>query len=424
MSQRNALCACMSRVVPFLCALVTFLAVQADARAEEREPVVILVSIDGFRADYLDSEVTPHLSRLAQKGVSAAMRPSFPTKTFPNHWTLVTGRTPDRHGIVANRFEAHERPGEQFTSSNDDPFWWNDARPIWVAAEEAGIRASVMFWPGANVAWGGRRVHDPHARDIGGTRPHDWFPYARAVSGDQRVLTVLDWMRRPEGERPRFVALYFEDVDGAGHTYGPDSPQTTQAVHEVDAAIGALVAGLDALGQPADIVVVSDHGMAAISNERVIAMDRVADPALYRTGDVADAFALIEPTEGNEAALERVLTQPREHLQCWRRQDIPARFRYGSNPRVSSFFCLAETGWRIMARAPAEPFTGGAHGYDNTAPEMAAIFIASGPGIRQRGPMAPFPNMAVAPLLRHLLKLAPDPQADGTTEPFQDVIVP
>lgn len=198
--------------------------------AQTHAPVTILVSIDGFRPDYLDRGVTPNLSRLVSEGMSAAMRPSFPSKTFPNHWAIVTGVRPDRSGIVANTMEDPARPGETFTMATDDPFWWNAAEPIWVTAERAGVRTATMFWPGASVAWGGTRAGEwPH--DVaGGVRPNDWWPYGQAVSGAGRVRGVLDWLRRPPATRPRFVTLYFDTVDTAGHRFGPDDPRTTQAV--------------------------------------------------------------------------------------------------------------------------------------------------------------------------------------------------
>ena len=132
----------------------------AAAPVETRAPVTILVSIDGFRPDYLDRGVTPNLNALAAAGISAAMRPSYPSKTFPNHWTLVTGLRPDRTGIVANKMFDAARPGEKFTMMSDDPFWWNAAEPIWVTAEKAGIHTATAFWPGSNVAWGGQRAKE------------------------------------------------------------------------------------------------------------------------------------------------------------------------------------------------------------------------------------------------------------------------
>uniref|UniRef100_UPI0035C9AA83 alkaline phosphatase family protein n=1 Tax=uncultured Sphingomonas sp. TaxID=158754 RepID=UPI0035C9AA83 len=154
---------------------------------EARAPVTILVSIDGFRADYRTRGVTPNLDALAASGISAAMRPSFPSKTFPNHWTLVTGLRPDRTGVVGNTMEDAARPGETFTMATDDPFWWNAAEPIWVTAERAGVRSATMFWPGANVAFGGVKAATGHGAVTGGVRPHDWQQFNQAVTGEQRV---------------------------------------------------------------------------------------------------------------------------------------------------------------------------------------------------------------------------------------------
>ena len=102
-------------------------------------PLTVLISIDGFRADYLDRGVTPVLSALAAGGVRADMRPSFPSKTFPNHYALVTGLRPDRNGIVDNNMYDVAITPQKFTMSAavaSDPRWWNEAEPIWVIATE------------------------------------------------------------------------------------------------------------------------------------------------------------------------------------------------------------------------------------------------------------------------------------------------
>ncbi|MDE8653338.1 ectonucleotide pyrophosphatase/phosphodiesterase [Novosphingobium album (ex Liu et al. 2023)] len=410
----------MLRILALLLAALAA-AITPPAMARQAAPVVILVSLDGFRADYLDRGVTPNLAALAARGVSAAMRPSFPSKTFPNHWAIVTGKVPDHNGIVANRMEDPARPGEVFTMASDDPFWWNEAAPVWVDAEKAGIRTATMFWPGSNVAWGGTRGTGEHAAIAGGTRPRDWQQFNGAVTPEQRVNAVLDWLRRPATIRPRFVTLYFDTVDTAGHTFGPDDPRTTAALAEADGAVGALVKGLRDLRQPADLVIVADHGMAGVSSERTIALDRIADPALYRIVE-SGPYASLVPTPGSEAALDARLLAPHPHMQCWRRQDIPARLRYGPNPRIPPRLCLAEIGWQIVPTPPTEPSSGGAHGYDNAAPEMAALFIASGPRIARGGRLPSFDNVAVAALLRDLLGLPPAPDSDGDDTPFRKVL--
>jgi predicted AlkP superfamily pyrophosphatase or phosphodiesterase len=379
--------------------------------AEVREPVTILVSIDGFRADYLDRGITPNLAALAAAGVQAAMRPSFPTKTYPNHWALVTGLRPDRNGIVANRMEDPARPGQVFTMVVDDPFWWNAAPPIWIDAEKAGIRTGTQFWPGSNVAFGGTKDKPSDWKAHGGSRPSDWTQFNQSISNDQRVDGIIDWLRRPAATRPRFLTLYFDLVDSAGHDFGPDAAETNAAVAAVDAQIGRLRAGLQALGQPANLVVVADHGMAAIANDRVVPLDTMLDAADYKA--IEDGpYASLNALPGREAALEARLLTRHEHMQCWRKTEIPARFHYGTNPRVPAYLCLADVGWTIRLRQPDPNWVakGGNHGWDNRAPEMAALFVASGPGIAPRGKLAPFDNVDIHPLLRRLIGL---PRAEG-----------
>ncbi|MFG6485728.1 ectonucleotide pyrophosphatase/phosphodiesterase [Roseateles sp. BYS78W] len=388
----------------------------APHAAEQRQPVTLLVSIDGFREDYLRRGVTPTLSQLASSGVTAVMHPSFPTKTFPNHWTLVTGLRPDRHGIVGNRMESPERKAP-FTMATDDPWWWNGATPIWVDAEKADLRTAIMFWPGANVAIGELQGDDGQ-KQVPGTRPSDWMQYHQAITDVQRVNTVLDWLRRPPEIRPKFITVYFDEVDTAGHDYGPDGAQTTQAVARVDDAIRALLAGLKGLGQPANLVIVADHGMAATSSERVIALDKLLDPKLYHLVETG-TFASLAPLPGMDAQVEKALLVPHEHMQCWRKADIPARFHYGSNPRIPPILCLAEPGWLVLANAPRKPAIGGNHGYDNMAPEMNSLFIANGPAFAAGKVLPEFENIEVYPLLRQLMGLPAATGVDGDGAVFR-----
>lgn len=395
------------------------------AGSETRAPVTILISIDGFRPDYLDRGVTPNLSRLAAEGVSAAMRPSFPSKTFPNHWTIVTGLRPDRHGIVANSMEDSARPGETFTMASDDPFWWNAAEPIWVTAEKAGIPTATEFWPGANVAWGGTRAKEWPNELSGGTRPRDWHQFNDAVPDPQRVAEVIDWLRRPAATRPRFLTLYFSIVDTAGHRFGPAAPETTAAIAEVDTQIGALNEGLRALGQPANLVIVADHGMAATTSARTVALDTIVPPGDARVFE-AGPYASFYPASGREAAVASALLKPHPHMTCWRKENMPARLHYGSNARIPPFFCLADIdaqgGWTLAKTVPTATFSGGNHGYDNDAAAMRALFIASGPAFARGRRLKTFDNVDVAPLLRDLIGLPAGTGLDGSDAPFRGVL--
>ena len=392
----------MTRILSLLLALLLPFAAHAQ-EGSERKPVTILISIDGFRADYLDRGITPNLSRLAPEGARGKLRPSFPTKTFPNHYAIVTGKRPDRNGIVGNNMIDPRRPDVRFSLGDPkqslDPFWWDEAEPAWVTAGKAGVRSATMFWPGSEVA-----IHD--------SRPPDWLRYDAHVGYAQRVNTILDWMRRPVDIRPAFITLYFEAVDDAGHRFGPDSAEVNAAISEVDRRIGDLAAGLAAIGQPARVLVVADHGMRAIDESRVIQLADLIDlPSIIavETGP----YAAIEPAAGTDNRVYDALLEPHDHMTCNRREELPKRLHYGQNPRIAAIICIAEPGWSIIAGTPTWPVKGGAHGYDNQDPEMLALFVASGTGLT--GDIGTVDNIEVYPLLMRLIGVAPLPN-DATGE--------
>jgi predicted AlkP superfamily pyrophosphatase or phosphodiesterase len=386
----------MTRLFALVLALLAPLAAHAQ-EAGERKPVTILISIDGFRADYLDRGITPNLSRLAAEGARGELRPSFPTKTFPNHYAIVTGKRPDTNGIVGNNMIDPRRPNVKFSLGDPkqslDPFWWDEAEPAWITAGKAGVRSATMFWPGSEVA-----IHE--------NRPPDWLRYDADVGYAQRVNTILDWMRRPADIRPAFMTLYFEAVDDAGHKFGPDSAEVNAAITAVDARVGELVSGLSATGQPAQMIVVADHGMRAIDESRIIQLTDLIDlPSIIavETGP----YAAIEPAAATDDRVYKALLKPLEHMVCNRREELPKRLHYGQNPRVAAIICIAEPGWTILAGPPSWPVTGGAHGYDNADPEMLALFVASGTGLK--GDIGIVDNIEVYPLLMRLIGVAPLP---------------
>ncbi len=384
--------------------LLAWLLLPVSAAAQETaQPVTVLVGIDGFRPDYLERGITPRLSALAAEGASGAMRPSFPTKTFPNHYAIVTGKVPDRNGIVGNSMIDPRRPGEIFSLGNPrqalDPFWWNEAEPVWITAERAGLRTATMFWPGSEVPYEG-------------LRPGDWMRFDQNVTNVQRVNTLIDWLRRPASLRPAFATIYFDTVDTQGHRFGPDSAEVNAAIAEVDARIGDLVDDAKALGVAVNWVIVADHGMRQVDETRVIQLDTLIDRASYIAVE-AGPYAAIEPVTGTDDRVAKALLVPHEHMTCTRKEDLPARLNYGTNPRVAAIICIAENGWTILSGAPAYPVSGGAHGYDNADPEMLALFIAHGPAFAQGAQVPVFDNVAVAALLRAVLGLPEDAEADG-----------
>ena len=394
---------------PWLLLIVLALAACATSSPPTIRPTVgppaltLLISIDGFRADYLQRGQTPVIAGLAAEGVRAnGMRPSFPSLTFPNHYTLVTGLRPDRSGIVDNNMEDPARPGVTFSMGNievsHDPFWWDQAEPLWVTAERAGFRTATMFWPGSDLA-------------IRGVRPSDWKMYDKHFIADARVDQLLAWLDRPLAERARFATLYFDEVDTAGHSDGPESAGVNAALSRTDAAISRLIEGLKARGlyETSNLVIVADHGMAATSADRVLYLDDLVPLRSVRAVGLG-AIAAINPQPGHEAEVAKALLAPRPHLTCWRKQDIPARFHYGRNARVAAFVCLAQTGWVLGARG--RPVNKGSHGFDPDNPTMAALFVAHGPAFRKGVVLPAFDNVDVYPLLAALVGVKPRPN-DG-----------
>jgi predicted AlkP superfamily pyrophosphatase or phosphodiesterase len=378
----------------------------APARGATGErPLVILVGIDGFRPDYLDRGVTPTLSRLRAGGAFAAMRPSFPSVTFPNHYTLVTGLHPDRHGIVNNTMVDAELGrfslGNAAAVTNGD--WWDEGEPIWVTAERAGLTTGTMFWPGSEA-------------EIDGVRPRHWTVFDQSLPGDARVDRVLAWLDLPGDQRPDFATLYFDIVDTAGHRHGPAAAETTDAVASVDASIARLIAGLEARGlaDRTTLVIVADHGMAATSPDRAVYLDDLIDLEAVEVVH-AGAFVGLNPAPGREAEVQAALVRRHPNMACFNKADLPARLAYGRHPRVPAILCLPDTGWLAATRDRPVRGPGGAHGYDNMAPEMAALFIAHGPGIRPGVTLQDMDAVDVQPLLARLLGLA-GPDVDGSLE--------
>jgi predicted AlkP superfamily pyrophosphatase or phosphodiesterase len=393
----------------------------ASALAPPRLPAdvqapVILVSIDGFRNDYTDRGLTPTLQRLIDTGTRArAMRPSYPSITFPNHYTLVTGLRPDHHGVIANFMRDPQIPGVMFSMFDRDTVgdarWWNDGKPLWTSVREAGGRAAAMFWVGSEAP-----VH--------GAKPEYWRPFDISVQPAQRVEQVLTWLDLPTDQRPHFITLYFDTVDTAGHLHGPDAVQTNAAIAQVDGALGQLLAGLEqrGLAGKVNLVVTSDHGMLATTPEHEIYLDDYIDASqieLTWTG----AYAAFNPLPGGEAEAAKLLGQ-HEHFQCMTADQIPARFAYGSHRRVPRYHCPAAPGWQLTTREALKRKGHrlyGEHGYDNQLAQMQSPFIAWGPAFKPGHEIAAIDNVDVYPLLAHLVGVAPAAN-DGALERTADAL--
>ena len=362
---------------------------------------VLLVSIDGFRADYLQLGITPNLDRIAADGVHAAwLTPSYPSLTFPNHYTIVTGLRPDHHGIVHNTM--HDAMLGDFSLGRQeavgDGRWWG-GEPVWVAAEKAGLPTATLFWPGSEAA-------------IQGIRPGRWLPYDETLTASARVDLVLGWLSEPASSRPRFATLYFDTLDHESHDHGPDSAEAHAEIRKLDTAIGRLLDGMAARGlaDRVNLVMVSDHGMATVTPGHVVAVEDMVDPRHARlvTAGQSVGFA---PVAGHEAEALEQLFGRHDHYECWRKDQLPPRWHYGSHARVPPIVCQMEEGWDARSRAHLQKYPStaarGSHGFDPALPSMRAIFLARGPAFRHGATLPAFDNVDVYPLLMTLLGLQP-----------------
>lgn len=412
-----------------LCALLGLLVLSACASlppATQAPPKpLVLISIDAFRADYYDRGLTPNLKALADTGARGTMKPSFPSLTFPNHYTLVTGKVPDHHGVVANYMYDPTHPADPNDAKaayfdktkSGDGFWWQGAKPMWVSAEQAGVKVASAAWPGS---WA----------TIDATLPSHVMAWSKTMTPQTQVDQLLAWMDLPADQRPGVYMLYFDAVDQDGHHHGPNSSEVDASLTMVDGMVGQVMAGLKARGIEANIIVVSDHGMIDVSPERVTYVsDLLGDPpAEGRTDPRYDliywgSLAMLNPAPGFEDIFKAKVTGvPHDHMQCWDKADIPARFRYGHNPRVTRVVCLGNPGWQVGGIARVGIGTDvGNHGYDPDIPEMTAIFIANGPDIKPGVLLPRFDNVDVYDLEMKLLHLPPEAN-DGSIAPLRSAL--
>lgn len=371
------------------------------------KPHVILVSFDGVRPDYLDRVELPAFQRVAREGVRArALISVFPTKTFPAHYSIATGMYPEAHGIVNNTFYDPQRGATYSIRDREtvgDGSWYR-GEPIWVTAERQGMVAASFFWVGSEA-------------DIQGVRPTTWKPFDGRIPNETRVDSVLAWLQRPAERRPHMITLYFEEVDTAGHRYGPDAPEVDAALRSVDAALGRLLDGLDRIPDVRDrtyVILVSDHGMASVGPETAVAIDDIIDMAGIRMPD-SGPVANLHVEGGRQRAVEvrDALNAALENGRAYLRQDVPAHLHYRADPRIGDVVVIMDEHWQIRTRERLPTRPGGNHGWDPTLESMHAIFLARGPSIRAGHRIDTVEVVHIYPFLAEVLGLEPGPDVQG-----------
>jgi alkaline phosphatase D len=392
----------------------------ANLVAQQAKHYVVLVSLDGFRYDYPAEYGTPHLDAMAKDGVSTptGMYPSYPSVTFPNHWTLVTGLRPEHHGIVENSFYDPDRdPAHDATHSTywmSDPVSsidgsWYGGTPLWVLAEQQGMRSACLFWPGSEAA-------------IQGVRPSYYVHYDNDLDHEKRIDQVIAWLKLPVDQRPHFITLYYATPDHEGHHYGPDTPETRNAVHHVDALMGELREKLKATGLPVDLIVTADHGMANLDPKPIV-LDQFAEILKDPKKFDSRAGLLYAKTEADaETAYEEFRAHPDPRFTAYRRLDVPKELDYNTSAREGDPVIVRHGPYYISVHDLKKLPYVGSHGFPpHEVPQMKAIFYAEGPDINAGVALPSFENIDVYPFIAKLLGLQ-TPPVDGVIGPLEKAL--
>ncbi|XP_040204373.1 bis(5'-adenosyl)-triphosphatase ENPP4 [Rana temporaria] len=369
-----------------------------EAASDSSTPKLILVSFDGFRADYLLNFSLPNLQEFISDGVLVReVTNIFITKTFPNHYTIVTGLYAESHGMVANSMydsTTHQIFNLSDITSKTDPFWWNQATPIWVTNQQTGRRSGSAMWPGSDVK-------------IQNTTLDDFLPYNHSVTFAERVDNIAAWFTRPN-DPINFATLYFEEPDASGHQFGPeDKENMAKVLTEIDENVKYLVSKLKEakLWDTVNVIITSDHGMAQCSKERVIVLDDCIGRGNYTLVDFTPVAA-IHPLQ-EVSYVYNLLKNCSSHMTVYLKEEIPDRYHYKHNGRIQPIIMVADEGWTIVQNGSSH-ITLGNHGYDNTLHSMHPFLAAHGPAFHKDYKLGTINSVDVYPMMCHILGLKPE----------------
>lgn len=400
----------MARYVLLFLLAISCLIVSCQKKQAPAGEKILLVSFDGFRYDYLSKTDTPNFDKLVKTGVvSDGLIPVFPSKTFPNYYAIATGLYPENNGFIANNMYDPEMDG-RFTISNRDavenPDWYQ-GEPIWNTVEKAGKKSGTMFWVGSETP-------------IQDMRPTRWKRYNESMPDSARIDTVVKWLSYGNEKEVDFATLYFSFVDARGHRFGPNSPEVVEAIERADNLVGYLIESMNQkeLSGITNLMIVSDHGMAEISRDRVVILDEMINPDDLEV--ISYSPAMMMNVKGNKLnEVYAALKANEEHFKVYKKEDIPERYHLKNHRRVLELLLVADVGYTITTKdffeARQNYPSGGTHGFDNQAKQMHALFVANGPDFKKGYKAGPFQNVHLYSLMAHLLAITPA-QNDGSLD--------
>ena len=383
-----------------------------------QKPYVIMISTDGFRYDYAKKYNAENLLKLSNQGVQAkAMLPSYPSITFPNHWTLITGLYPSHHGLIDNFFYDYKRkqPYAMSNRKNAEDGSWYGGVPLWSLAEKQNMVSASLQWVGS-------------ASDAGGIRPTYYYPYHEKFSPSEKVNKVINWLKLPEEIRPHFISLYFPEVDGAGHHYGPDAKETESAVHLVDDAIGELVQKVDDLGlRNVNFIFVSDHGMIQVDGGNPLDIPSILLDKNRFDYYNSQTLLRVYVKNANEvkAVYKELKANKPDDYEVYLDKRLPKYLHFATRDdkynRIGQIILIPKAPKIFLEKGRKTSF--GKHGYDPRAvPEMKATFFAWGPAFKNDLIIDEFHNINVYPLVAEILGLKVSEKIDGKLKVLKPIL--
>jgi predicted AlkP superfamily pyrophosphatase or phosphodiesterase len=385
---------------------------QTNTLDQQQKPYVILISADGFRYDYAKKYRAKHLLELSRKGVRAkSMIPSYPSVTFPNHYSIVTGLYPSHHGLVNNTF-FDKKLNAKYSIGSDvvrDGEWYSGT-PLWVLAEQQGMLAASMFWVGSEAA-------------IKGIRPTYYYNYNEQMPISERIQVVKEWLCLPESTRPHLITFYLSEPDHSGHGFGPESIETEQAVKMVDSAIYQLTVAVKSTGLPVNFIFVSDHGMTNVDRENPIPTPKAIDTAKFSILSSGTLMDIQAKNKSDIMPLYEQLKKTEKDYKVYLKANVPKHLHYSDKDdrmnRIGDILLIPEWPKVFSNHIPGI----GYHGFDPAAvKDMHATFFAWGPAFKNRLKIPSFDNVNVYPLIAELLNLTITEEIDGKKEVLHKVL--
>ena len=393
--------------------------VTKNSKASAKKPYLILISLDGFRWDYVEKYKPPHLINFIKNGInSESLIPSFPTKTFPNHYTIATGMYPDKHGIIANSFYSYDKDMtyriRDREKVEDGSFY--SGNPIWIQANRSNMVTASYFFVGTEA-------------NIQGLKPTYYYRFDNSVKNEARVNQAIDWLKLPPKKRPHLITMYFSDMDDTGHKYGTkNDKELKKTLFELDTQLGVLFKGIEKTGLPVNIIIVSDHGMSTVSISNFIAIEKIENDSLYTSIDNG-AIVNIHPNNKNQIdSIYTYLKKKESNFKVYKTENTPGFEYIPKNKNWGAIQILPDFGYYfsstkgITSRKQHINTNFGVHGYDQKYKDMHGIFYANGPAFKKAYRTPSIKNIHIYPLMCEILGLEVPSNIDGDLGQIKNVL--